>query len=42
MEISLDNRKSIYSCWSTVSLTDSIVNEYLEHQRESNNDTDDF
>ena len=42
MEISLDNIKSIYSCWSTVSITDSKVNEYLEHQRESTNETDDF
>ena len=31
-----------FGCWSTGNITDKIVNEYLEHHRKSNNDTDSF
>ena len=31
-----------FGCWSTGNITDKMVNEYLEHHRKSNNDTDSF
>jgi len=31
-----------FGCWSTGNITDKMVNEYLEHHRKSNNDTDNF
>ncbi|MDF1518738.1 MAG: IS200/IS605 family transposase [Lutibacter sp.] len=31
-----------FGCWSTGNITDEIVNEYLEHHRKSDNDTDAF
>ena len=31
-----------YGCWSTVNITGKMVNEYLEHHRKSDNDTDAF
>ena len=31
-----------FGCWSTGNITDKMVNEYLEHHRKSDNDTDAF
>ena len=31
-----------FGCWSTGNITDKMVDEYLEHHRKSNNDTDSF
>lgn len=31
-----------FGCWSTGNITGKMVNEYLEHHRKSNNDTDSF
>jgi len=31
-----------FGCWSTGNITDEMVNEYLEHHRRSDNDTDAF
>ena len=31
-----------FGCWSTGNITDKMVNEYLEHHRTSQNDSDDF
>ena len=31
-----------FGCWSTGNITDKMVNEYLEHHRASDNDTDAF
>ena len=31
-----------FGCWSTGNIIDKMVNEYLEHHRKSNNDTDSF
>lgn len=31
-----------FGCCSTVNITDEIANEYLEHHRKSDNDTDGF
>ena len=31
-----------FGCWSTGNITDEMVNEYLEHHRKSDNDTDAF
>ena len=31
-----------FGCWSTGNITDKMVNDYLEHHRKSNNDTDEF
>ena len=31
-----------FGCWSTGNITDKMVNDYLEHHRKSNNDSDNF
>ncbi len=31
-----------YGCWSTVNITDEMVNEYLEHHRKPNDDGSSF
>lgn len=31
-----------FGCWSTGNITEKMVNEYLEHRRKSNNDTEYF
>ena len=31
-----------FGCWNTGNITDKTVNDYLEHHRKSNNDTDSF